>query len=70
MPETMVLTSTWKKFIAAVFSFATGAAKDIQTIVISRFFAGFFGSAPITNTGGVLGDICASGNPSHLESQC
>ena len=36
---------------------ATGAAKDIQTVLIKRFFAGFFGSAPITNTGGVLGDI-------------
>lgn len=44
-------------FIAAVFSFATGAAKDIQTVMLCRFFAGFFGSAPITNTGGVLGDI-------------
>nr|ANM86350.1 putative MFS transporter [Cladonia uncialis subsp. uncialis] len=44
-------------FIAAVFSFASGAAKDIQTLLITRFFTGFFGSAPITNTGGVLGDI-------------
>ena len=25
--------------------------------MITRFFAGFFGSAPVTNTGGVLGDI-------------
>lgn len=25
--------------------------------MISRFFTGFFGSAPVTNTGGVLGDI-------------
>ena len=44
-------------FLAAVFSFGTAAAKDIQTIVITRFFAGFFGSAPVTNTGGVLGDV-------------
>lgn len=44
-------------FVAAIFSFATAAAKDLQTIMITRFFAGFFGSAPITNTGGVLGDI-------------
>jgi hypothetical protein len=27
-------------FVAACFSFATGAAKDIQTIMITRFFAG------------------------------
>ena len=46
-------------FLAAVFSFGTATAKDIQTIVITRFFAGFFGSAPVTNTGGVLGDIWA-----------
>src|ERR1700760_616903 len=44
-------------FIAAVFSFGTATAKDIQTVLITRFFAGYFGSAPVTNTGGVLGDI-------------
>ncbi|KAL9125298.1 MAG: hypothetical protein Q9217_005480 [Psora testacea] len=44
-------------FLAAVFSFGTATAKDIQTIIITRFFAGFFASAPTTNTGGVLGDI-------------
>lgn len=49
-----VLTPT---FIAAIFAFGGGAAKDIQTIIICRFFQGVFGSAPVTNTGGVLGDI-------------
>ncbi|KAF2089566.1 putative MSF drug transporter, partial [Saccharata proteae CBS 121410] len=44
-------------FIAAVFSFGTATAKDIQTVMITRFFTGLFGSAPVTNTGGVLGDI-------------
>ncbi|OCL02202.1 MFS general substrate transporter, partial [Glonium stellatum] len=44
-------------FIAATFSFGTATAKDIQTVLITRFFAGLFGSAPVTNTGGVLGDI-------------
>lgn len=44
-------------FIAAIFSFGTAAAKDIQTVMLTRFFAGVFGSAPITNTGGVLSDI-------------
>ena len=44
-------------FGAAIFSFGTAAAKDIQTVMITRFFTGFFGSAPVTNTGGVLGDI-------------
>lgn len=44
-------------FVATIFAFGGGAAKDIQTIMICRFFQGFFGSAPVTNTGGVLGDI-------------
>lgn len=47
-------------FLAAIFSFATAVSKDIQTVCITRFFTGFFGSAPITNTGGVLGDIWAA----------
>lgn len=42
-----------------MFSFGTATAKDIQTILITRFFTGFFGSAPVSNTGGVLGDIWA-----------
>ncbi|KAI9722945.1 MAG: hypothetical protein M1812_001394 [Candelaria pacifica] len=44
-------------FLAAVFSFGTATAKDIQTVMLTRFFAGLFGSAPVTNTGGVLADI-------------
>lgn len=44
-------------FIAAIFSIATAVAKDIQTVMISRFFTGFFSAAPITSTGGVMGDI-------------
>jgi len=44
-------------FVAAMFAFGTGAAKDIQTVLITRFFAGFFASAPVTNTGGVLSDL-------------
>lgn len=44
-------------FVSACFCFGTAAAKDIQTVMITRFFAGFFSSAPVTNTGGVLGDL-------------
>jgi MFS family permease len=44
-------------FIAACFSFGAATAKDMQTVLITRFFTGIFGSAPVTNTGGVLGDI-------------
>ncbi|KKK25308.1 MFS multidrug transporter [Aspergillus ochraceoroseus] len=44
-------------FIAAIFSFGSATSKDLQTLMITRFFTGFFGSAPVTNTGGVLGDL-------------
>jgi len=44
-------------FVAICFSFATATAKDLQTIMLSRFWGGFFASAPMTNTGGVLGDL-------------
>jgi MFS family permease len=40
-----------------LFSFATAAAKDIQTVLITRFFAGVFGGAPLSNVGGVLADV-------------
>lgn len=44
-------------FVAACFTFGSAAAKDVQTLMITRFFAGFFASAPVTNTGGVLADL-------------
>jgi MFS family permease len=40
-----------------VFSFATAAAKDLQTILITRFFAGVFGCSPLTIGGAVLADF-------------
>ncbi|KAJ9636863.1 hypothetical protein H2201_006483 [Coniosporium apollinis] len=39
-------------FVSAIFAFGAATAKDVQTVLITRFFAGLFGSAPITNTGG------------------
>ncbi|KAM7219677.1 Major facilitator superfamily domain containing protein [Rhypophila decipiens] len=44
-------------FIAICFSFGSATAKDFQTLMITRFWCGFFASAPVTNTGGVLGDL-------------
>lgn len=44
-------------FVAICFSFATATAKDVQTIMLTRFWGGFCASAPMTNTGGVLGDL-------------
>lgn len=44
-------------FVAICFSFASATAKDLQTLLITRFFGAFFSSAPVTNTGGVMGDL-------------
>ncbi|KAM3423626.1 hypothetical protein BST61_g1049 [Cercospora zeina] len=45
-------------FVSAMFAFGGGAAKDIQALlIICRFWQGVFAPAPITNTGGVLGDV-------------
>ncbi|KAI9925118.1 hypothetical protein MW887_006526 [Aspergillus wentii] len=44
-------------FISAIFTFGTATAKDIQTVLITRFFTGVFGSGALINTGGVMADI-------------
>jgi MFS family permease len=44
-------------FVAICFSFASATADNLQTLMITRFFGAFFASAPVTNTGGVLGDL-------------
>ncbi|KAL2755751.1 hypothetical protein ACRALDRAFT_2042045 [Sodiomyces alcalophilus JCM 7366] len=43
--------------VAVCFSFASATAKDLQTLLLTRFFGAVFSSAPVTNTGGVLGDL-------------
>lgn len=40
-----------------VFNTAVAVAKDYQTLMISRFFGGFFGSAPLAITGAVFADM-------------
>jgi len=44
---------------AMLTAFNAGAAgsKNIQTLLILRFFAGAFGSSPLTNAGGVIADM-------------
>ncbi|CVL09066.1 related to fluconazole resistance protein [Fusarium mangiferae] len=44
-------------FVATCFSYGSAGAKDFQTLMITRFFSAFFSSAPVTNTGVVLGDL-------------
>ncbi|MCJ1360589.1 MAG: MFS siderochrome iron transporter 1 [Icmadophila ericetorum] len=43
-------------------AFNAGAAdsQNIQTLIVLRFFAGAFGSSPLTNAGGVIADMFAA----------
>ena len=41
----------------SIFNTAVACSKDYQTLMISRFFSGFFGSAPLAITGAVFADM-------------
>ncbi len=69
MPHVRPLLTHWAEFFgrqilffityAALTAFNAGAAasQNIETLVILRFFAGAFGSSPLTNSGGVIADM-------------
>ncbi|KAL7415199.1 major facilitator superfamily domain-containing protein [Mrakia frigida] len=40
-----------------LFQIGGATANNIETVIITRFLAGFFGSAPLTNSGGIIADI-------------
>jgi MFS transporter, DHA1 family, multidrug resistance protein len=44
-------------FVFICLSAATATAKDIQSIFITRFFAGVMASSPVTTVGGGLADL-------------
>ncbi|KAK3375412.1 major facilitator superfamily domain-containing protein [Podospora didyma] len=44
-------------FALTAFNAGAAGAQNIQTLVILRFFAGAFGSSPLTNSGGVIADM-------------
>lgn len=44
-------------FALGLFSIATAVGKNAETIFITRFFAGVFGSAPVSNVSAALGDL-------------
>lgn len=43
--------------VFTVFNAACTGSKNIQSMIIFRFFAGCFGSSPLTNAGGVIADM-------------
>ncbi|KAL1639730.1 hypothetical protein SLS58_007628 [Diplodia intermedia] len=44
-------------FAFAIFQIPVAVAQNLQTIMICRFFGGFFGSAPLAIVGGTLADF-------------
>lgn len=44
-------------FCLALFSIGTATSKDAASVFVTRFFAGFFGSAPISNVTAALADM-------------
>ncbi|KAK4635808.1 hypothetical protein CLAFUW4_01085 [Fulvia fulva] len=44
-------------FAFGVFNIGVAVAKDVQTLMICRFFGGFFGSAPLAICGAVFADM-------------
>lgn len=47
--------------LTTVFLAGSVGAQNIETLLILRFFAGTFGSAPLTNAGGVIADLFTAG---------
>ncbi|KAL4989172.1 major facilitator superfamily domain-containing protein [Aspergillus falconensis] len=54
------LPFAFSMFGFTVFSFATAASKDLQSVFICRFFAGFFGACPFTLAGAVCSDMLSA----------
>lgn len=46
--------------LMAAFCAGCAGAQNIQTLLILRFFAGAFGSSPLTNAGGIVSDMFTS----------
>ncbi|RAK94076.1 bicyclomycin resistance protein [Aspergillus costaricaensis CBS 115574] len=44
-------------FVLGLFSIGTATSKNTASILITRYFAGLFGSAPVSNVSAALGDI-------------
>lgn len=40
-----------------LFSIGTATSKNIQSLLITRYFGGLFASSPVSNVGAIMGDI-------------
>ena len=43
--------------VYTLFHLGQALAKNIETLLVTRFISGFFACAPLTNSGGVIADI-------------
>jgi len=50
----IIFITTYGPFV--VFQIGCALATNIETLIICRWFAGFFGSSPITNAGAIIAD--------------
>jgi DHA1 family multidrug resistance protein-like MFS transporter len=44
-------------FCFAIFQIPVAVAQNLETVMLGRFFTGFFGCAPLAIIGGILADI-------------
>jgi len=44
-------------FLLVIFQIPVALAPNIGTVIVCRFIGGFFGAAPLTNTGGTVSDL-------------
>ncbi len=50
----IIFIVTFAPFV--VFQIGCATARNIETLILCRWFAGFFGSSPITNAGAIISD--------------
>lgn len=49
----------WSWLLLVIFQIPLALAPNIATVIVCRLLQGFFGSAPLTNTGGTVSDLWA-----------
>lgn len=49
----------WSWLLLVIFQIPVALAPNIGTVIVCRLIQGFFGSAPLTNTGGTVSDLWA-----------
>lgn len=60
-PASELIGRRWPIFVGlfgfSIFTIGTATSKDVQTLMLTRFFAGFFGASPLSIVPAVFADI-------------